>query len=156
VSSFLLPVCCSQFRSSEYIHDSHGSRDLTKRYGFRLLIFMGGVGSRFDVGALLTAIGAGIGLLSIATLVADFIATKLLANRVRYTEVKYEEVTIKDPKLSLSPAGLLHTLTHIGRVATGHSHKRAEDGSEDPTERHHHHSHSSADEEDAGPQRGGH
>jgi hypothetical protein len=150
VFCFLLPVCCFQFRSSEYIHDSRGSRDLTKRYGFRLLIFMGGVGSRFDVGALLTAIGAGIGLLSIATLVADFIATKLLANRGKYTEAKFEEVTIKDPKLklSLSPSGLLHTLTHIGRSATGHSHKRADDGSEDPTAR--------SSSEDGGPQRGGH
>lgn len=52
------------------MHDAAGSRALTKHYGFRLLILMSGVGSRFDMAALLTAVGAGIGLLAVATLVA--------------------------------------------------------------------------------------
>jgi len=108
------------FRSAEFVHDARGSRQLSKKYGFRLLILMTGVGGRFDPVALLTAIGAGIGLLSVATLVADFIATKLLVNRAFYKQAKFEEVTIQDPE-----SDFLHTLRHTSllRALSGeHSH----------------------------------
>ncbi len=58
------------FRSIEYLHDRYGARQLTKHYGVRMLVLISGVGRKFDVAALFTAIGAGIGLLSVATLVA--------------------------------------------------------------------------------------
>jgi P2X purinoceptor 4 len=65
------------FRTAEFTHDKWGSRQLTKRYGLRLIVLMNGVAARFEFVALLTAIGAGIGLLTVATLVADMIATKV-------------------------------------------------------------------------------
>ena len=54
------------------------------------------MGSEFDVVALLTAIGAGIGLLSVATLIADFIATRCLRNKHVYRQAKYNEIEVED------------------------------------------------------------
>jgi len=84
------------FRSVEFTSDQWGSRKLTKRYGVRLVLVIAGQGSQFDIAALLTAIGAGIGLLSVSTLVADFIATNLLQNKKIYKDAKYKEVEIAD------------------------------------------------------------
>jgi hypothetical protein len=84
------------FRSVEYLHDKYGARQLTKHYGVRLLVLISGVGRKFDIVALLTAIGAGIGLLSVATLVSDFIATNVLANRDVYKQAKFKEVEVSD------------------------------------------------------------
>ena len=70
------------FRSIEMMHDDLDSRQLTKHYGVRVLVLISGVGKKFSAVSLLTAIGAGIGLLSVATLIADFIATKLLHDKV--------------------------------------------------------------------------
>ena len=80
------------FRTVQFLHDSLGTRELTKRYGVRILVLMEGVGGRFDLGALLTAVGAGIGLLTIASMAADLIATKLLTERAKYRGAKYEEI----------------------------------------------------------------
>lgn len=93
-----LPVslCSYNFRSIEYMHDKYGARQLTKHYGVRLLVMISGIGSKFDVAALFTAIGAGIGLLSVATLIADFIATNLLSNKAVYKQAKYKEVEVAD------------------------------------------------------------
>lgn len=85
------------FRTVEFLHDKIGARELTKHYGVRLLILMSGVGSQSDPVAALTAIGAGIGLLSVATLIADIISTKLLSQKNLYNSVKYKEVSIEDP-----------------------------------------------------------
>ena len=84
------------FRSVEYLHDAKGTRQLTKHYGVRLIVLISGVGSQFDWAALFTAIGAGIGLLSVATLIADFIATNLLQNKGIYRQAKYNEVVVND------------------------------------------------------------
>lgn len=84
------------FRSVEYLHDELGTRQLTKHYGVRLLVLISGVGSQFDWAALFTAIGAGIGLLSVATLIADFIATNLLQNKMVYRSAKYQEVDVPE------------------------------------------------------------
>ena len=89
------------FRTVEFMHGKYGGREVTKHYGVRMLILMSGVGSQADAVATLTALGAGIGLLSIATLVADLISTKLLSQRHRYNAVKYRAVDIEDPKDAL-------------------------------------------------------
>jgi len=79
------------FRSIEMFHDEYDSRQLTKHYGVRVLVLISGVGRKFSPVALLTAIGAGIGLLSVATLIADFIATKVLHDKELYKEAKYKD-----------------------------------------------------------------
>lgn len=82
------------FRSAEYLPPV--TRQLTKHYGIRLLVLVSGVGKQKDLVAALTAIGAGIGLLSVATLIADMVATKLLAQKHLYNAAKYNEVDVPD------------------------------------------------------------
>jgi hypothetical protein len=85
------------FRSAEYLHDQYGARQVTKHYGVRLIVLISGVGAKADPVALLTSVGAGLGLLSVATLIADFIATNLLQNKNIYKEAKFKEVEVVDP-----------------------------------------------------------
>ena len=98
-------LCLSyNFRSIEYMHDKYGARQLTKHYGVRLLVMISGIGSKFDFAALFTAIGAGIGLLSVATLISDFIATNLLSNKAVYKSAKYKEVEVADEEAAAAIA----------------------------------------------------
>jgi hypothetical protein len=92
------------FRSIEYMHDPLDSRQLTKHYGVRLLVLISGVGRQFDIAALFTAIGAGIGLLSVATLVADFIATNVLHNKNVYRQAKFKEVEVTEEEAQAKAA----------------------------------------------------
>jgi hypothetical protein len=96
------------FRTVEFLHDKYGARELTKRYGIRVILIIDGIGSQADIVAALTSIGAGIGLMSIAGLVADFISTRFLSQKVEINGATYNEVTIEDPKIDLalsSPCG---------------------------------------------------
>ena len=89
------------FRTVEFLHDHWGARELTKRYGIRVLVLTSGVGSQADAVATLTAIGAGIGLLAVAGLIADMVSTKLLSQKDLYNAAKYQEVLILDPESKL-------------------------------------------------------
>eukprot|EP01051_Picozoa_sp_SAG22_P011701 SAG22_NODE_1149_length_5353_cov_1.820898_4_plen_279_part_00 len=51
--------------------DGSDSRLVTKRYGFKLEVTVSGRGRKLDLVAALTTFGAGVALLSVATLVAD-------------------------------------------------------------------------------------
>jgi hypothetical protein len=84
------------FRRVEFDRGMHSTRQLLKHSGLRLLVQMTGQGSRFDAAALFTNIGAGIGLLAIASLAADFAAVNLLGHRALYEKAKYRHVTVKD------------------------------------------------------------
>jgi len=57
------------------------SRTLYKHYGARILLITSGQGKKFDLVTLLTNIGAGIGLLSVATLVSDFVAMRCMGEK---------------------------------------------------------------------------
>mmetsp|Transcript_8357 Transcript_8357/g.13537 ORF Transcript_8357/g.13537 Transcript_8357/m.13537 type:complete len:372 (+) Transcript_8357:97-1212(+) len=66
-------------------------RDLTKRYGLRIVFRVFGTGGRFDFVQLGMVVGSGLGLLGIATVLADLILLYLTKQRV-YQEAKYEDV----------------------------------------------------------------
>ena len=70
-------------------------RRVYKSYGVRFIFYASGTAGRFSMVPLLLALGSGMGLLSVATLIADQIVTKLLRHRKYYTDHKYEEV--EDP-----------------------------------------------------------
>jgi hypothetical protein len=106
------------FRTVLFNHDHIGSRDLTKRYGIRLLILMSGVGAQADLVATLTSIGAGIGLLSVASLIADMVSTKILHNRKLYAQAKYKEISIEDPDIDLDPLNLKRVFSKRSRAGS--------------------------------------
>jgi len=67
-------------------------RDLFKVYGIRFLFLVTGQAGKFSLVPLLINIGSGLALLSIASLIADFITLYLLPDRVFYRKMKYESV----------------------------------------------------------------
>lgn len=75
-----------------YYKDGIRYRDLYKFYGIHILVSISGVGNKFNLVSLLTAIGSGIGLLSFATLVADMILENFDKHKKKYLEHKYEEL----------------------------------------------------------------
>jgi P2X purinoceptor 4 len=79
-----------------YLPDTNGTgvtqyRDLTKRYGVRIMFIIDGEGRRFNIVALLTNLGAGIGLLAVASLVAD-LCLHVVRRREVYLESKFQQV----------------------------------------------------------------
>lgn len=69
-------------------------RELTKAYGLRFIITVTGKAGKFNVLPLLTTLGAGIGLLSLATVFADLAMMNFLKKRDLYKKLK--ELDYKD------------------------------------------------------------
>jgi len=67
-------------------------RDLYKVYGVRLVCYVSGTGGKFDVATLFVTIGAGIGLLSVATLVTDLVMKRCTADKEVYVATTTKEV----------------------------------------------------------------
>ena len=61
-------------------------------WGARFIFVVSGSGSKFDLPTCLINIGAGIALLTLSVIVADFVALHFLANARFYRQAKYEEV----------------------------------------------------------------
>ena len=67
-------------------------RNLNRLSAIRLVIENFGSGYKFDAATLFTNIGAGFGLLTIAAIIADFVALWLLDERQTYRDAKYKQV----------------------------------------------------------------
>ena len=81
------------FRFARYdVGGTEPVRTLTKAYGVRFVFVVSGRAGRFSIVPLLIAFGSGIGLLSLATVAADFAATRLLAQRSLYVRHKYHSI----------------------------------------------------------------
>ena len=63
-------------------------RTLIKAYGLRFIIVVTGKAGQFDFIPLLLTVGAGIGLLAIPTIIADFILLNLTKKRKFYQKLK--------------------------------------------------------------------
>ena len=66
-------------------------RVIHKRYGLKLEMTVSGQGGRFDLVQLTIALGSGIGLLSVASLVTDFILQNICKSK-RYLAHKYDNI----------------------------------------------------------------
>eukprot|EP00053_Salpingoeca_punica_P014659 m.133512 g.133512 ORF g.133512 m.133512 type:complete len:401 (+) comp16513_c0_seq1:195-1397(+) len=94
------------FRFGYYSTDSVTKRDLYKAYGTRLVFVVSGHAGKFSIVPLLISLGSGLGLLSVATIIADLAVTKCLKRRQFYYEKKYEIVNDPDAITSVAPAPL--------------------------------------------------
>ena len=88
------PTSSSQgFNYRRVVYNPDGSRDLFKWWGLRLLLEASGVGHKFtSIVPALQAFGAGIALVTCATVVADFLIEYVLPHRKRYVKKKIEEI----------------------------------------------------------------
>lgn len=83
------------FRSAQYFYDNANNstiRYLRKNVGLRVLFHINGVGSKFDLLALTTTIGAGMALLGVSTIICDII----LENFLGEASIKYEKARNQD------------------------------------------------------------
>lgn len=72
---------------------------LVKAYGLRFIIIVNGQGGKFNIIPLMLTIGAGLGLLSLATIVADCMLVTCTKKREIYKKLK-EHDSIEEIKIS--------------------------------------------------------
>lgn len=86
------------FRFLEYntLQDGKVGRTLKKVVGVRILFQVGGRAGKFSIVALLLAIGSGMGLMSISTVICDFALLYLLSNKSKYAKTKFAPVDVAE------------------------------------------------------------
>ena len=87
-------------RNDAHFDRGADTRALVKAFGPRIRVSITGVGRRFDLGALTTAIGAGVALTGVATAVVDILLLYVLPKRAHYSELKYQVYGAADEDLS--------------------------------------------------------
>ena len=80
------------FNYYEKVHVSDTERYVNKRYGIKLEINVSGQGGKFSIVALTIALGSGIGLLSVASLVTDFLLQHVCKSK-KYIERKFDDLS---------------------------------------------------------------
>jgi len=68
------------------------TRKLYKLWGIRVIFHVHGMGGKFNVVPLFTAIGAGMALMSIATIITDFVLQHLMPNKNTFQKLKFQQV----------------------------------------------------------------
>ena len=87
----------SRFADKYIISNNTEFRILYKAYGIRILIRVIGQAGRFSVLRLTHAIGTGMGLFAIASLVSDFVMLNFLTNKRQYKGAK--EIQLRNSRL---------------------------------------------------------
>ncbi|KAM9846871.1 P2X purinoceptor 1 isoform 5-T5 [Aulostomus maculatus] len=85
--------------AKHYLEDKIQKRTLLKVFGIRIDIIVQSLARKFDIIPTLTAIGSGVGIFGVATVVCDLVLLYLLPKREFYKNMKfkYTESHIQDP-----------------------------------------------------------
>uniref|UniRef100_A0AAZ3SQB4 P2X purinoceptor n=1 Tax=Oncorhynchus tshawytscha TaxID=74940 RepID=A0AAZ3SQB4_ONCTS len=85
--------------AKHYMEDKQEKRTLLKVFGIRFDIIVRSVARKFDIIPTLTAIGSGVGIFGVATVVCDLILLYLLPKREFYNNMKFKvtETMEKEP-----------------------------------------------------------
>lgn len=94
--------------AKHYMEDKIQKRTLLKVFGIRIDIIVQSLARKFDIIPTLTAIGSGVGIFGVATVVCDLVLLYLLPKREFYKNMKfkYTDTHIQDPD---SEAGSVET-----------------------------------------------
>uniref|UniRef100_A0A8B9LP91 P2X purinoceptor n=1 Tax=Astyanax mexicanus TaxID=7994 RepID=A0A8B9LP91_ASTMX len=85
------------FRKAKYyVEDKVEKRTLMKVFGLRIDIIVHGLARKFDIIPTLTAIGSGVGIFGVATVVCDLVLLYLLPKRDFYKNMKFKYTTVQD------------------------------------------------------------
>ncbi|KAM8898844.1 P2X purinoceptor 1 isoform 2-T2 [Spinachia spinachia] len=76
--------------AKHYLEDKVQMRTLLKVYGIRLDIIVQSLARKFDIIPTLTAIGSGVGIFGVATVVCDLVLLYLLPKRAFYKNMKFK------------------------------------------------------------------
>ncbi|XP_035985311.1 P2X purinoceptor 1 isoform X2 [Fundulus heteroclitus] len=85
--------------AKHYMEDKVPKRTLLKVFGIRFDIIVKSLARKFDIIPTLTAIGSGVGIFGVATVVCDLVLLYLLPKREFYKNMKfkYTDTHIQDP-----------------------------------------------------------
>ncbi|KAG7516464.1 P2X purinoceptor 1 isoform X1 [Solea senegalensis] len=94
--------------AKHYLEDKIEKRTLLKVFGIRLDIIVQSLARKFDIIPTLTAIGSGVGIFGVATVVCDLVLLYLLPKREFYKNMKFKHTDshIQNPD---SEAGSIET-----------------------------------------------
>ncbi|XP_029956861.1 P2X purinoceptor 1 isoform X4 [Salarias fasciatus] len=94
--------------AKHYMEDKTEKRTLLKVFGIRFDIIVQSLARKFDIIPTLTAIGSGVGIFGVATVVCDLVLLYLLPKREFYKNMKfkYTDTQTQDPD---SEAGSIET-----------------------------------------------
>ncbi len=84
------------FRTAQYTSADQQKRLLQKVYGIRVIVTIFGRAGKFGFVPLLVSLGAGIGLLGLASLITDFILQRCWPHRELFLNNKYSEVNLEE------------------------------------------------------------
>nr|XP_049597606.1 P2X purinoceptor 1 isoform X4 [Syngnathus scovelli] len=76
--------------AKHYMEGKEQTRTLLKVFGIRLDIIVQSLGRKFDIIPTLTAIGSGVGIFGVATIVCDLVLLYLLPKREFYKNMKFK------------------------------------------------------------------
>jgi len=95
------------YRTATYVGIDQKQRILKKLYGVRVVVVLYGKAGKFYIVNLLVALGAGLGLLGVASVTADFLLQTCWPRREKFLHDKYTtvdlEVESKAQMLHISP-----------------------------------------------------
>ncbi|KAK5859116.1 hypothetical protein PBY51_003206 [Eleginops maclovinus] len=85
--------------AKHYMEDRYQKRTLMKVFGIRFDIIVQSLARKFDIIPTLTAIGSGVGIFGVATVVCDLVLLYLLPKRAFYKNMKfkYTDTHAQDP-----------------------------------------------------------
>ncbi|XP_041949783.1 P2X purinoceptor 1 isoform X2 [Alosa sapidissima] len=85
------------FRHAKYYtENSTEKRTLMKVFGIRFNVIVRGLARKFDIIPTLTAIGSGVGIFGVATVVCDLVLLYVLPKRDFYKNMKFKSTVIDD------------------------------------------------------------
>ncbi|KAL4660594.1 P2X purinoceptor 1 isoform X2 [Arapaima gigas] len=79
-----------------YVEDGVEKRTLIKVYGIRIDIIVRGEARKFDIIPTMTAIGSGVGIFGVATVVCDLVLLYVLPKRALYKNMKFKYTTVQE------------------------------------------------------------
>ncbi|XP_016130635.1 P2X purinoceptor 1-like [Sinocyclocheilus grahami] len=85
-----------------YVENEVEKRTLMKVFGVRIDIIVHGRAGKFDIIPTLTAIGSGVGIFGVATVVCDMLLLYLVSKRDFYKNMKFKHTEIEEEKPALS------------------------------------------------------
>ncbi len=91
---------CLRF-SNKYVSNGKEYRTLWKAYGLRFIINVNGVAGKFSILPLMLTIGAGVGLLTISDIVADYFMLNFTRKRKIFQKVKQLDVNEAEKRVDL-------------------------------------------------------
>ncbi|XP_051521647.1 P2X purinoceptor 1-like isoform X2 [Myxocyprinus asiaticus] len=92
------------FRYGKYfVENKVEKRILMKVFGIRIDIIVHGRAGKFDIIPTLTAIGSGVGIFGVATVICDLLLLYLLPKRDYYKNMKFKNTEILEEKPDLPP-----------------------------------------------------